>query len=455
MLAVLGAILWWPGAQHPDDATATPEGAVFQGVAASEIDRIRIETTDAGPAELERRDGHWRLTAPVDFPADEVAADGLASALARLDSDAVYSEIEPLAAYGLDGEPVVTFSAGGASRSLRVGHGAAVGGGTYVTDESGERVWVVPSWRAQVFEKTLAALRDAAVVAFESDAVGALEVAWPGAGVALARKDGVWRLTEPLQASAREATVADLLSDLRFLRATGYADEHRAAAERALASPAYTVRLWIEGAAEPVEVALAPGEDEASWWARGPTGNLYAVAASDVSAWPRTVAAFRFRELARFVPAEAERVEIRFGATADPVVVVRDADRDWTPAPGSEAFAAAAPARLLATLSRLEAIDIAAEALGEAERAGLGLAPPAARVRVLGAEDAVLADVSFGVARADGAVAAQRADVETAYWVDASVSQDVPISAAAFAESFRAVDAADAEPGDAAPAASD
>ena len=62
----------------------------------------------------------WQIVRPLDFPADEFALDGIASALAQAQSEARYEEPQPLAVYGLDapaGE--IRFGAGEAEHALR------------------------------------------------------------------------------------------------------------------------------------------------------------------------------------------------------------------------------------------------------------------------------------------------------------------------------------------------
>ncbi len=438
LLAGLLGFLWYRASIGADVEDETRADRVFVGLSSSDIDQISMDTQDAGQAVLERDGGNWRLTAPVSFPADAMAADGLASALASLDTDSVYDDLEPLAAYGLDVEPTVLFEAGERAFGLRIGGATPVGAGTYVTDLAGERVWVVPSWRAQTFEKALSALRDADIVSFSADEVTAFDVAWVANNVAVMRTEAGWRLTEPLEAAARTQTVDDFLGDLQFLRADGYPDSNAADAGVALAAPTIEITLRLEGNEMPLVVKVAPGDGADRSWVEGPNGDLYEVANESIADWPDGVEEFRFRELARFAPSAAENVRLTFVSGPAAVSMERDAERNWVAAAGSAALADGATTALLASLSRLEGIEIAAEAMGDAERTGLGLAPPAAHIQAFDSEGGVLADVAFGIARADGAIAAKRADAEPVYWVDVAALEDVPLSHAVFEARFRA-----------------
>ena len=110
--------------------------------------------------------------------------------------------------------------------------------------------------------------------------------------------------------------------------------------------------------------------------------------------------------------------------------------------------------QLVSELSALRAEDVAADAMGEAERAALGLAPPRAVLRVLGkpnaghADGAVLADVQLGLSQPDGRIPAQRAGEPVVYWLAASAKESLPVSLAAFRASFVAKEepAAEATP---------
>jgi hypothetical protein len=106
--------------------------------------------------------------------------------------------------------------------------------------------------------------------------------------------------------------------------------------------------------------------------------------------------------------------------------------------------------QLVSELSALRAEDVAADAMGDAERAAFGLAPPRATLRVLGkpneghADGAVLAEVMLGLPQPDGRIPAQRGGEPVVYWLAASAREQLPVSLAAFRESFVAKE--DAKP---------
>jgi hypothetical protein len=106
--------------------------------------------------------------------------------------------------------------------------------------------------------------------------------------------------------------------------------------------------------------------------------------------------------------------------------------------------------RLVAELARLSAVDIAAEKMGAAELAAVGLEPPRTTVRILGrtpeagGEAPELAKLSFGVEKGDS-IFAQVPGRETVYRVSSKLAEHVPISLEAFRNRFVAKQAPAAE----------
>jgi hypothetical protein len=107
--------------------------------------------------------------------------------------------------------------------------------------------------------------------------------------------------------------------------------------------------------------------------------------------------------------------------------------------------------RLVSELAELRADDVMADALGDSERAALGLAPPRATLVVRGkpneghASGPVLAEVLLGDLDVERGIPAMRAGEPTVYWLRAGASEQIPVSAKAFRESFEAQEAEAAE----------
>jgi hypothetical protein len=115
---------------------------------------------------------------------------------------------------------------------------------------------------------------------------------------------------------------------------------------------------------------------------------LYQVAASRISDFPRTVTAYRERQLAQFPATDVQLVDFYFHVRGgDPVALRAERSGDgWTSSP--ESFAAGKLAGVVSELSRLEAADILAESMSEKELEKLGLSPPNTIITVFGAAPA-------------------------------------------------------------------
>ncbi|MFQ5418456.1 MAG: DUF4340 domain-containing protein, partial [Myxococcota bacterium] len=412
------------------------EERVFAGIVEDDITAIALDTADGAPVRAVRAEGAWRLVEPLSFPADAFAFDAMASALVEISRETSIEEAQAPAVYGLDDDRrEIDFEAGGALHSLRLGDAAPVGSNTYASADGRPDVYVVPTYRVNAFKKTLADLRDKRLLSFDREAVDRIDVHWPGEHVELEKGEDGWRMLRPQGLLADQETVANLLSDLSFLRANGFEDDPPADDVSGLDAPAFAVTLsgGGEGDGEPFEVALAIGSrpDGDERLARTIHPSLYRLAADRVTDLPTEVAAYRFKQLGDFRVADAARIDVIFHTESGESIGISSekADVGWTSQP--ETFAPGKLAALVAALSDLTARDVVAESMGPDELAELGLAPANAVFNVFGAapdsgegEGApVLAEISVGLLRGSEGILAQRAGDEVVYLLDAELAE--------------------------------
>jgi len=170
---------------------------------------------------------------------------------------------------------------------------------------------------------------------------------------------------------------------------------------------------------------------------------VYRLPAGALDDFPRSVDAWRDKQLTSFVEAEARRFELAFHAEAAGESLLLSGRREgetWVTEP--DAMKPEAARDLVLELSSLDAARIAAESLGAAERTALGLDPPRVVVRVLGGaeegSDGLLAELQLGVSDAARGIAAKRPDRETIYWLPFERGEQIPTSAEALRERFLA-----------------
>ncbi len=449
---LLGAFVWFyeiEGEEGRRDAEARQK-RIFPGVESEGIEWVALRTSDDRSVRAERSDGGWRLVEPLEFPGDQFALDAVASALAELSSESVSEEPHEASVYGLDAEALeLRFGAAGREHALRTGAKTPVGGNHYASVVGEEAVYTVPSFRVNALRKSLADLRDKRILDFESSAVKRVEASWPGGGVVLVRADGAWRLESPIEGEADEQTVQDLVSDLSFLRAASFADEPPPDDVTGLDEPAFAVELVVapEGSPES-RIAFAVGgrEEEGHRYVRAGRPTLFRIGADRLEDFPREVTDYRFKELARFTPIQAQSLDIVFRPDEGDRVTItalRDVG-EWKSQP--EAIDPPKLRRALEELSRLEAEEVLAEGAGPDELAGLGLEPARVTFLVLGeqGEDGVaerLAEVRLGKIQGSDGIVAQRADRETVFQVDYEVAEHLPVSVEALRNRFLEPDA--------------
>jgi len=413
--AALGAFVWfWEirGSEERKDAEQTAR-RLFPDVESGDVSFIALTTSDGAEARAERRDGAWHLVEPLAFPGDAVNLDAMAAGLADLARERELEEPQPPDVYGL-GEDAreVRFGTAEAEHALRIGKTTPVGSNSYVSlGAEPARVFTVPTFRVTALERELADLRERKVLRFDRSSIAAIEVGWPDGEVALERvPDGAgWRITRPIEEPADDTTVDQLLSNLSYLRADDFVDEPADDETLGLDEPALRVRLATgpDADGEDASFRLEVGaERDGKRPVRSGEPSLYLVPAQRLGDFPRSLGAYRDKELARFVATDASRVELAFHPPAgEPETrLLEQGESGWTGEPGP--VDPGRVARLVAELARLRGEDVVAEEAGPERLAELGLSPPRLRVRVLGGEGAdgareTLAEVDVGEAEGD------------------------------------------------------
>jgi len=461
---LLGAAIWYSNRHEGRKKEAEEQAKRLYGeIEAPAVDWFELKTSDGQVARLERKDGAWRVTKPVDAPADATAADGIAGTLATLTSEGVIEDPQGFPVYGLDdaAAKVVHFAAAGADHELRIGKKTPIGANQYAAIGASGKVYTIASYRATALDKPLDDLRERRPMRFDRNGVARIEITWPDGGVVLEKtagreapgppnqQAGVWRMISPMDTLADAETVETLLSDLVFLRGSGFVDAPPPDAQTGLDKPVYRVAVIDapQDGKEPMRHELAIGGvlDPQTRAARGGDPFLYKLPNDRFDKLPKTVVAFRQKDLSTFVATDAQRFEISYAdpnASSSQSVTIEGeskGDEGWTTKP--DAWESGKTSRMIAELARLKADDIAAEKMGAEELAGVGLSPPRATVRVLGkppeggGDAPELAHVLFGVSK-NGKVLAKVPGRDTVYLVADSIGEHVPLSLDAYRNRF-------------------
>ena len=433
------------------------EGRIFAGLEADEVDELSITRPDVRGVRAARRERGWQILEPVDFPGAPGVLDAMARSLAEMASEGRIESPAAEAVYGLDGGARgVRFSAAGVAYSLRIGDPTPVGSNVYVAvrgpGETPTAIHMLADWRVRGFDSTLDELRDGRVLVFDASQVDRIALRWraaPGGSartprVALERAASGWHIVEPAELDADVRAVDGLLVTLGRVTAAGYLDAPPGDAETGLDRPEHEVRLRIRGAEGPRELQLAVGAllsagpaEPARRYVRGSQSSLYLVPDARIAALPRSLFELRFKQLAQFSRDAARAIELVFRTAPgrpEELLLERDADgQAWSLPTGPAATSRVE--ELVDALANLEAIGVAAESLGDAEREALGLDPARVEIRVRGKSTGdgtspVLADLGLGeLELGRGGLLARTAGRSEIYRLDASFAELLPLTA--------------------------
>jgi Domain of unknown function (DUF4340) len=243
LVAGLGAYLYWV-----EVPKARQEATKAKLVTASpdDITAIDLIYPDREIA-LRKQDGAWRLTKPIEAPADDTAVKTLLTALTGAEVQKSLDSLPPnLADFGLDKpDPTVKLAtAKGDLPVIAVGKNAAIGGKSYVRVGDEQKITLVPSTFKFGLNKQPKDLRDKQLLTFKDEDVARINIApVDGPPVTLVRKDkDVWTL-EPDAKPTDITEVRSYLSSLRSTRAVDFPDTDAAAA--GLDAPRLTVTVGL------------------------------------------------------------------------------------------------------------------------------------------------------------------------------------------------------------------
>jgi hypothetical protein len=401
------------------------EGRVLS-LKGDEVTKLEVET----PSDrfvLERGDGGaWRVTAPVSAEADDGTVRRLLSQLESLSVVRAIDDIRDPAALGLDRPDVRVIA------SLRDGRAEAAfgddnpaGSGVYVRRDDGKVFLTTPSAKA-TFEVSRDDIRRKEFVDFHPESVTDIAVSHRGHSVRVRREGGEWRIVDPPRTADPEV-VSSLLSRLRALRATGFADtpEQRDAL-RVSAKP--RTQVEVTAGETIVRVAIYQAGDGSFYaGASGPT--LYKLNQSVVEALPLDAAALRDMRLVRVAFDDVRVAEVERDSEKYRVVRREDAweieGRRLKDA-GAREFEA-----MIRSLTALRGESIAAET--RSALPAKTFASPAARVTLRGTEDRELAVVTIGDASGERRYAFSESSGPV-FWVAADIVNRIPSKSTVEAE---------------------
>jgi len=365
--------------------------------------------------------GGWRITEPVQWPANDYAVQTIINQLEFLEQEASFpagelaASNQTLADYGLaDPNPpglVLTLSSGSANETLLVGAPTKLGGRLYIMNPADHLVRVVPQELLQDLTLPMEDLRNNRIFTlgyFELQELSVRGTPPPdntglGAGAPTAGGQGLgapkvtlrkagdqWVLDTPVQCAADTKLVGVVLAQLdaltvtRFL-APGEADPVR----QGLTNPSMRVTLASNTTSETLllgqrvpqttpdgNLSNAPAQFYAQLEpAPGQTTSpIFTVAAEPFEILQNAQESLRERKFLPFDPAAVSAVSVGFGNSS--VKLQKSESGPWQILPGLDSADAAVVGELLDNLQRLEAVSFASDAPSDDDLRTFGLDDP-------------------------------------------------------------------------------
>lgn len=243
--AVAAWVLLYERHQPSTDEAREQADKVFPGLDRDAVTGIDIQRGDQHLT-LAKQGEHWRLTAPVDFPAADATVNGLLGTLADLKAERrlAAGEVDP-AAYGLD-HPEVTVqltSADGAGYGLAVGGETPLGSNRALRITGEDGLVLAPGWFVKDLDKGVDEWRSRDVLDLYADQVATLTVLSHGDRIEATRVDDRWQLLEPVKDLGDRDQLQGLVSDLNGLTVEDFIAGDADLVTLGLAEPAYRVTV--------------------------------------------------------------------------------------------------------------------------------------------------------------------------------------------------------------------
>jgi hypothetical protein len=346
---------------------------------------------------LAKTDGGWRLTKPVDAPADDITVKNLLHAVADAETKRTIDDPpQDLAPFGL-AQPFVTVQLtekDTALPALKVGKTTEVSFSTYVQRADQPKLYLTGSAFHAGMDKQVKDLRDKKIVDFKEDDVTRIALRGPAGDVTLAKTDGTWQIEQPAAMKADQTAVRTLLSSVHNLRATDFASDDPTPADLAAYGLDNPSRQIVLTTADGKDIRLLVGKESEQGIDVKTDGRptVFVVgkwATRDLDKGPSDL---RDKTVLSFDPGAVTAVEV---VRADGArFTLRSADGKWSLDGSDQTLNSTAVGSFVGALSRLSGTQVLAEAPGDL--AEYGLASPALAISVKGKDDVLIGSIRLG-----------------------------------------------------------
>ena len=248
VLAALGGVLYWSQHHVPaknPDKTAEPEVPPIIQVNGANVTGMTLAEKGSAPITLvASQPGHWQITTPIEWPADQPTISGILNDLTNFRAQRIISDrASDLAQYGL-AEPALTFDItekGNKTTRLIIGNRTPTGEGAYAMVAGDAHVYTIPDFLLASFNKPLDELRDKRLLPFNVASVSEVRLARRDETVVIDRKGTGWQIEKPAVYRTKTTSVDSLVRNLINAKFDPSATQAQAEAGWAKAAPVVNI----------------------------------------------------------------------------------------------------------------------------------------------------------------------------------------------------------------------
>ncbi len=449
-VALFSFILYFEDRIFGSDAGAETSNRIFQ-LETAQVDYLRIDGKHLADTHvLERERERWRLTSPLDWPANHHAVSRILNQIQLLERETSFSTAvlertdQTLADYGLDNpDMTLIFGYGNTRYELRFAATGGIGNRLYILDPAKDTIHVARREILSALAMPLDQLRSDSIFdipLFEVRSL-TLEITSPqNLKMRVVRSDDKWAFETPIQVPADEYAVQTTVNRLSALKVRRFNGEGTGdLAEYGLNRP--TMRITLDGNMRSQELLVgnevAETTDTREYFAKKPQradgpATIFTVDADRIDELKDARETLRDRQFLRFSREQLTSIEIGV-PNRDPVtlqrletgqwqLVARQPDQSIRLLPSDTAIVN----RLISRLEELRARSFRSDAPSSEDIEEFGLDEPQRSVTLYGASEITLHLGYFSKTRANEIYA--KIDGEAfVYTVDSSILEALPV----------------------------
>jgi hypothetical protein len=371
---------------------------LFSSVEKDSITQILLQPAGI---RLEKEEGEWVITEPIQAKTQRWAVDGIANSLTSARRERVIAENPAdYTPYGLD-PPAATviFSHSGRSDTLHVGNKNATGTYVYVRLASSPEVLLTTTSIKYNAEKKLMDLRNKDVLTYQTNDVTKMEFRYKRKTFLAEKTSGKWKLLKPVEDEAETSSINKILNKIRNSRAKEFVDEDPTDLKKyGLHRPVATFSVYLVPNDAKKTLLIGKKNNDGNYYAKDEGRKpVFVIDSSAVAQLDVEASDLRSKDVVNFTTTDANRLELTYKDRR--FVAVKDTSNNWKIIEPEERPAKSWKiATIFSTLNSAKAEDFA-PFTSENERR-YGLKAPQVRA-VVKKDDDVLADLSLGKEKGD------------------------------------------------------